>query len=361
MTKIDWYLFKKFMATFFFTVLIFTMITVIVDFSEKVERFVESEISRQEIIFGYFPNFVIFIHGMLFPLFTLISVVFFTSRLANNSEIISIFNSGVSFRRLLRPYLLGAILIAGLHAVGSHYFIPKGTKIRMNLENTYFYTDRDVGKQRNIHLFVDTNTIAYINFWRRSDSVMRDIRLETYTDHQLTAILKAASAAWQGPPNKWRLTNYEMRTFNGLEESIVLGMGEHLDTTFNLAPADFVDYKDQQAMMTTPELSAYIAKQKARGAGNTAKYEAEYHRRLAEPATVLILCLIGVAVAARKIRGGLGIHLAIGILLGALFLILSRFSAVFAAGNALPIVLSVWLPNMFFGTIAAVLVWRAQE
>jgi lipopolysaccharide export system permease protein len=361
MTKIDWYLFKKFMATFFFTVLIFTMITVIVDFSEKVERFVESEISQQEIIFGYFPNFVIFIHGMLFPLFTLISVVFFTSRLANNSEVLSIFNAGVSFRRLLRPYLLGAVIIAGLHAVGSHYFIPKGTKIRMNLENTYFYTDRDIGKQRNIHLFVDTNTIAYINFWRRSDSVMRDIRLETYTKHELTAILKAATAAWQGPPDKWRLTNYEIRTFDGLNESIVLGQGEQLDTTFNLAPADFVDYKDQQAMMTTSELSTYIAKQKARGAGNTAKYEAEYHRRLAEPATVLILCLIGVAVAGRKVRGGLGIHLAIGILLGALFLILSRFSAVFAAGNALPIILSVWLPNMLFGGIAAVLVWRAQE
>ncbi|RME93771.1 MAG: YjgP/YjgQ family permease [Bacteroidetes bacterium] len=349
------------MATFFFTVLIFTMITVIVDFSEKVERFVESDISRSEIIFGYFPNFVIFIHGMLFPLFTLISVVFFTSRLANNSEILSIFNAGVSFRRLLRPYLLGAFIIAVLHAFGSHYFIPKGTKIRLNLENTYFYTDRDQGKQRNIHLFVDTNTVAYINFWRKSDSVMRDIRLETYADYELKALLKAATAAWQGPPNKWRLTNYEMRTFDGLNETIVIGQGEHLDTSFNLAPVDLIDYRDQQSMMTTPELAAYIAKQKARGAGNTAKYEAEYHRRMAEPVTVFILCLIGVAVAARKVRGGLGIHLAIGVVIGALFLILSRFSAVFAAGNALPIVLSVWLPNMFFGAIAAVLVWRAQQ
>lgn len=361
MTKIDWYIFKKFMATFFFTVLIFTMITVIVDFSEKVERFIESEISRSEIIFGYFPNFIIFIHGLLFPLFTLIAVVFFTSRLANNSEILSIFNAGVSFRRFLRPYLFGALIIAGLHALGSHYFIPQGTKVRLNLENTYFYTDRDLGKQRNIHLFLDTNTIAYINFWRKRDSIIRGIRLETYRDNELVGTLKATSASWQGHPNKWRLDNYTIRTFNGLDETILLGQGQHLDTTLSIEPADFVDYKDQQTMMTTPELSAYISKQKARGAGNTTKYEAEYHRRMAEPVTVLILCLIGVAVAARKVRGGLGIHLAIGILLGALFLILSRFSAVFAAGQALPIILSVWLPNMLFGVIAAVLIARAQQ
>lgn len=358
---IDWYIIRKFMTTFFFTVLIFTMITVIIDFSEKVEKFVESGISRTEILIDYYPNFVFFIYGMLFPLFTLIAVVFFTSRLANNSEILSILNAGVSFRRLLRPYLIGAIFIALLDAVGINHFIPKGNKTRLTLEQTYFDPNRDQGKTRNIHMFLGPDTKVYINFWRRRDSTIRDFRLEKFDSNQLVYLLKATSAEWQGPPDRWRLTNYEIRTFDGLEESLVIGQGEQLDTAFALTPGDFVDYKEQQSMMTTLELQRYIERQKSRGVGNTGKYEAELHRRLAEPITVIILTLIGVSIAARKVRGGLGIHLAAGILLGAVFLILSRFSTVFAAGQALPVILSVWLPNIFFGIVAAWLMYNAQK
>ena len=359
--KIDRYILKKFMSTFFFTVLIFTMITVIIDFSEKVEKFVESGISRQEILVGYYPNFVFFIYGMLFPLFTLISVVFFTSRLANNSEVLSIFNAGVSFRRFLRPYMLGALVIAGLHALGGHYFIPEGNKTRLYLEQTYFDPNRDQGKTRNIHMFLGPDTKVYINFWRRRDSTIRDFRLEKFQDNELIYLLKATSAEWQGPPDRWRLSNYEIRTFNGLDESLVVGQGQQMDTTFNLTPGDFVDYKEQHSMMTTAELRAYINKQRNRGVGNTAKYEAEYHRRTAEPVTVILLTIIGVSIAARKVRGGMGFHLAAGILIGAVFLILSRFSAVFAAGQALPILLSVWLPNILFGGVAFWLISNAQK
>ena len=216
MTKIDWYILKKFMSTFFFTVLIFTMITVIIDFSEKVEKFIESDITRSEIIFGYFPNFIIFIYGLLFPLFTLISVVFFTSRMANNSEILSIFNAGVSFQRLLRPYMIGAVFIAIFHALGSHYFIPEGTKTRLELEYKYFDPNRDQGKQRNIHMFLSPDTKAYINFWRKRDSTIRGFRLERFSENELVYLLKASSAEWLGAPDRWRLVNYEIRTFNGL-------------------------------------------------------------------------------------------------------------------------------------------------
>lgn len=361
MRTIDWYIFKKFMATFFFTVLIFTLITVIVDFSEKVEKFVETDISKSEIIFQYFPNFVMFIYGLLFPLFTLISVVFFTSRMANNSEVLSIFNAGVSFQRFLRPYLVGAVFIAVLHSVGIHYFIPLGTKVRLDLEQTYFDQNRDVGKDRNIHLFLDADTKAYINFWRKRDTTIRGLRLERFKDNELVYLLKATSAHWQGPPDKWRLMNYEIRTFDGLQETYLSAQGEQMDTVMNLQPSDFSDYKGQQSMMTTGELVRYISKQKSRGVGNTAKYEAELWRRTAEPITVIILALIGVAIAARKVRGGMGIHLAMGVFIGALFLILSRFSSVFAEGQSLPVILSVWMPNLIFGTLAAYLVAGAQK
>ncbi len=361
MTKIDWYILKKFMSTFFFTVLIFTMITVIIDFSEKVEKFIESDITRSEIIFGYFPNFIIFIYGLLFPLFTLISVVFFTSRLANNSEILSVFNAGVSFQRLLRPYMIGAVFIAIIHAVGSHYLIPEGTKTRLALEYKYFDPNRDQGKQRNIHMFLGPETKAYVNFWRKRDSTIRGFRLERFAEHELVYLLKASSAEWLGAPDRWRLVNYEIRTFDGLQETLINGQGEQMDTTLNLQPADFIDYKDQQEMMTTAELNRYIQRQRSRGVGNTAKYEAELWRRTAEPVTVIILTLIGVAIAARKVRGGLGIHLAVGILLGALFVIFSRFASVFAAGQALPVAISVWLPNVFFGAVAILLIVKAQK
>ncbi len=361
MTKIDWYILKKFMSTFFFTVLIFTMITVIIDFSEKVEKFIESGITQYEIYVQYFPNFIIFIYGLLFPLFTLISVVFFTSRMANNSEILSIFNAGVSFKRLLRPYLIGAVFIAIIHALGSNYFIPLGTTTRLALELKHFDPNKDVGKTNNIHMFLEAGTKVYIKQWRKRDTIIRGFRLERFDSNEMVYLLKATSVSWLGPPNHWQLSNYEIRTFDGMNETLIKGEGKQIDTTLNMTPSDFIDYKDQHNMMTTAELDQYIARQRSRGVGNTAKYEAEYHRRLAEPVTVIILALIGVAVAARKVRGGLGIHLAVGILLGALSLILSRFATVFAAGNALPVILSIWLPNIFFGIIAAVLIAKAQK
>ncbi|MEM1216906.1 MAG: LptF/LptG family permease [Bacteroidota bacterium] len=361
MTKIDWYILKKFLTSFFFTVLLFTMIVVMIDFSSKVENFVESEISRSEILLQYIPNFTLFMYGLLFPLFTLIAVVFFTSRLANNSEVLSIFNAGVSFGRFLRPYWVGAIFIAILHTISINYLVPEGTKTRLYLERVYFGKDKDEGKQRNIHLFINEDTKAYINFWRSRDSSIRGFRLERMQDHELVELLKAASAKYQAEEGKWRLSNYEMRTFNGPEETLVIGKGDQLDTLIDLHPSDFIDYKDQQASMTTGELLTYIGKQKRRGAGNTAKYEAELWRRSAEPISVLILTLIGVAVAARKVRGGMGMHLAIGILLGALFLIFSRFAIVFAAESALPALLSIWLPNLLFGSVAAYLLFVAQR
>lgn len=358
---LDRYIIGKFLSTFFFTVLIFTMITVIIDFSEKVEKFIEEPITKREIMIDYYPNFIFFIYGMLFPLFTLIAVVFFTSRMANNSEILSILNAGVSFRRILRPYLIAATFIALLHLVGNHYLIPKGNETRLNIEHTYIDRDADLGRTRNIHMFLSPDSKIYINLWRKRDSTATNVRLERFENHELVYLLTANRAEWLGPPNRWRLSNYQIRTFDGMREEIVLGQGKEIDTTLNLQPADFIDYKEQQSMMTTDELQRYINKQHERGLGNTAKYRAELQRRTAEPVTVIILTFIGVAVAARKVRGGVGIHLAIGIVIAAVFLILSRFSAVFAAGQALPVIVSVWLPNLFFGGIAFWLIRRAQK
>lgn len=358
---LDQYIIRKYMSTFFFTVLIFTMISVIIDFSEKVEKFIEEPITKREILLEYYPSFIIFIDGMLWPLFALIAVIFFTSRMAYNSEIISIFNAGVSFRRLMRPYLISAAIAAVIHLIGGHYFIPKGNEARLDITYKYISKNDDKGKTRNVHMFLSPDTKVYIQYYRKADSTARDFRLERFGEGQLKYLLKAQTAEWVGEPDKWRLNNYEMRSFDGMNESFMLGQGQTIDTSLNLTPQDFVDYKEQQSMMTTPELLRYINKQKARGVGNTTKYEIELHRRSSEPFTIFILTIIGMSIAARKVRGGIGLHLAVGIGLGAVFVFLTRFAMVFATGNAIPVMLGMWMPNIIFGIISIYLVIKAQK
>ena len=359
--KLDQYIIRKFLSTFFFTVLIFTMISGIIDFSEKVEKFIEEPITKREIYIDYYPNFLLYIDGLLWPLFTLIAVIFFTSRMAYNSEIISIFNAGVSFPRLMRPYIIAATLISGLHLVGNHYYIPKGNKTRLDIVHTYIWRDNDKGKTQDVHMFLSPDTKVYINYYRKRDSTARKFRLEKFKDNQLVYMLKANTAEWMGAPDKWKLRNYEIRTFNGMEEGLILGRGKEIDTTLALTPADFVDYKEQHTMMTTAELRAYISSQKARGVGNTQKYEIELHRRTAEPFTIYILTIIGMSIAARKVRGGIGLHLAMGIGIGALYIFFSRFAIVFATGQAIPVLLGIWLPNIVFSVVALVLARNAQK
>jgi len=358
---LDRYIIQKFLSTFFFTVLIFILIAVVIDFSEKVEKFIETPITQDEILYEYYPSFIMFISGLLWPLFTLIAVIFFTSRMAANSEIISIFNSGVSFWRFLRPYMLAASLIAGMHFVGNHLVIPNGNKLMFNIIYTYFDTNEDKGKTRNVHLFIDDNVKVYIRNYRKRDSVAIDFRMEQFSEDKLIRLVKANRAEWLPDEERWRLRNYEVRRFDGMEEEIELGIGQVRDTTLNLRPEDFVDFAEQQSMMTTPELKAYIQQQRSRGASNVRKYEMENARRTAEPFTIYILTLIGVSIAARKVRGGIGFHLALGIGLGAIYIFLSKFSVVFALGSGVPVWLGVWFPNLIFLSVSLWLLFRAQK
>ena len=267
----------------------------------------------------------------------------------------------MSFRRLLAPYLVSAAFIAGILLVGNHYVIPNGNKKMLDIVYTYFDKDKDKGKTRDVHMFIAPDTKVYIRSYRKRDSTASDFRVEKFEDNRLAYLIKANLAEWQGPPNHWRLRDYEKRSFNGLEEHLVIGRGQNLDTTLNLSPADFVDYVEQQTMMTTPELRAFIQKKRSRGVGNTEKYEIELYRRSAEPFTIFILTIIGVSIAARKVRGGMGLHLALGIGIGALYIFLSRFAIVFANGQAVPPLLGIWLPNIVFSIVAFYLFSRAQK
>lgn len=359
--KLDSYIIRKFISSFFFVALLFTLIAVIVDFSDKVEEFIDEPVTIKQVLIDYYFNFTLWINGLLWPLYVLIAVIFFTSRMAYNSEIISILGAGVSFRRMMAPYLAAALFIMGIHFLGNHIIIPKGNKSKLEFERSYVWQDSDRGKVEHVNMFIGPQDKIYVRYYRKKDSTAVDFQLDHFEGQKIVSIMKAKTAIWQGPPNFWKLKNYEIRTFDGMKETLRVGGKEPLDTSFNLTPNDFVTYNNQKEMMTTPQLRAYIKEEAQRGVNNTLIYQIEISRRSADPITILILTFIGMAIASRKVRGGMGLHLAIGIALGAVYIFLSRFSITFATSEAIPPTLGVWLPNIIFGTIAIYLISRAQK
>ncbi|PHN07416.1 LptF/LptG family permease [Flavilitoribacter nigricans] len=356
----DRYIIRKFLQTFLFIVLLFSLIVAVVDFSSKVSDFTEASISADQLLRQYYPNFIGFINGLLWPLYTLIAVIYFTSRLSANNEILAIFNMGVSLHRLLLPYLLCATLIAAFGLAANHYLIPNGNKKWLTLQYTYLTPDEDEGKTQNVHLFIAPDSKVYFRQYNKRDSTGTHFRLEEYQNQELVRLIKARNIEWIGPPDRWRLHHPETHLLRGLHQEVEHS-GLPLDTSFNLVPDDFVDYKDQHFMFTTPELKRYIDRQKARGINNTAKYEAERYRRTADAFTIYVLTLLGMVIAGRKSRGGTGWHMALGLGLGAIFLFLSRFAIVFASGQIIPLVLGIWMPNLIFGGITLYLMLKAQQ
>lgn len=365
--RIDKYIIGKYLKTFFFTVLIFTMISFIIDLSTQMENFLEEPCTFDEILYDYYLPFIPWINGLLFPLYALIAVIFFTSRMASNSEIISILNAGVSFRRMMVPYLVASSLIALLHFSANHYIIPKGNKSKVDFEHTYLYKKENKGKTANVHLVLNRDTAnqtvtkAYVKHYNNRDTSVRDLILERFKENRLIYRLKANRATWQGPPNHWQLKDYELRRFDGLEEEMVFGLRKTIDTTLNMFHDDFVLYENDKLTMTTPELRKAISREQERGIKTTKSFVIEIQRRSAESVTIIIVTLIGMAIASRKVRGGLGLHLALGISLGALFVFLSRFSTTFATNQTLAPSIAVWLPNMLFAGILLFLIAKAQK
>lgn len=358
---LDKYIIKKYLTTFGFVLLVLSLIACVIDLGEKIEDFKREHVPVKEVLVDYYLNFIPHITALLFPLIALISVVFFTSRMAYDSEIISILNAGVSFRRLMRPYLIAGGMIACLHLAFNHYIVPNGNKKRLNVERKHVWKNNDKGKYENVHMLLDPKTAVFVGYFNKTDSTIRDFRIEKYDSlGNLLSLIKAQNADFKGYPNKWQLKQMSRRTFNGLYESLEPNI-QMLDTTLALAPDDFAQYLNQNELLTTGELRSEIAKRESRGIGNTKTFEIEMHRRTADAFTIIILTLIGMAIAARKVRGGMGFHLALGIGIGAIFIMVSKFSATFAQQPDVPAWLGVWIPNFFFGAIALILVSRAQK
>lgn len=337
------------------------MVAVVIDFSEKVEKFLNQPVTFREIVFDYYLNFIPWINGLLWPLFALIAVIFFTSRLAKDSEIIAILASGVSYYRIMVPYLIASSILALLLWVGNNYVIPESAEIKATFENTYIWQGNKKTLNENVHMRTGPDEKIFVRYFRSRDSTMIDFRLETFEDGQFTRFLKAKRLKFNSSNGKWTMKDYMIRTFDGLNESLVIESGQELDTLLNFTPEEFIRFSNQMEMMTSPEIRRYVKDQTSKGITNPKKFMVEYHRRNADPVTIIILTIIGMSLASRKVRGGLGLNLALGLLLGSLFVLISKFSTTFAYSQALTPLLGIWIPNFVFTIIAIVLLERAQK
>ncbi len=356
---LDAYLIRQYLSTVFFSLLIFSMISCAIDFSDKVQSIIEKPCTWKDVL-AYYMGFVTHMASLLLPLYTLIGVVFFTSRLASNAEILSIFNAGIGFRRLLYPYLIAATAVMFLHLTINHIGAPILNQWKLWFEHTFVWTDQDKGKIANIHLLTAPDTKVFVRAFNKNTQTASGLRLEQFKGNRVISILEAEQAKWKGEPNRWELPKWSVRTFDGLRENYTIHTTS-LDTAINISPADFVYYANQREQMTTPELREAIARDRGRGLPYTRSYEVEMHRRTADAFTIIILTIIGLAVAGRKVRGGMGLHLAVGIGIGAAYIVFSKFTVSFATGGVLPVWVGMWLPNFAFGIMAWWLVSRAQK
>jgi len=356
---LDAYFMGKYLSTVFFSLLIFSMISCAIDFSDKVQSIIEKPCTWKDVL-AYYAGFVTHMASLLLPLYTLVGVVFFTSRLASNAEILSVFNAGIGFRRLMRPYLLAATAVMLLHLSINHYFAPVLNQWRLWFEHTFVWTDQDKGKTTNVHLLLAPDTKVFVRGYNKNAKSVHGLRLQRFEGTRVISILEAETAYWKGEPNRWEIPQWSVRTFDGLREHYTLHTTK-LDTAINISPGDFVYYANQREEMTTPQLQEAIARDRGRGLPYTRSYEVERYRRTADAFTILILTIIGLAVAGRKVRGGMGLHLALGIGIGAAYIVFSKFTVSFATGGSLPVWLGMWLPNFAFGLMAWWLVSRAQK
>ncbi len=359
MKRIDKYILIKFLGTFFFAIALIISISVVFDMVEKIDDFMENEAPLKAIIFDYYLNFIPYFANLFTPLFVFIAVIFFTSKMAYQTEIIAILSSGVSFRRMMLPYFFGATIIAIFSFMLGGYVIPPANKTRIAFENTYIKSKKETGLS-DMHMQVEPGVFVYMgryySFGERGDR----FNIEKFDNKELVSRMSARTARYDTINGRWNLKNYTIWSFNkGFEQ--VIESGNEIDTTINVLPSDFKNERKFFEMMTNTELRTYIKEQRNRGVGNIEEFEIEWYKRIASPFAAFILTLIGVSLASRKVRGGMGLHIGIGIGLSFAFILFMTVSTTFAINGNMNPILAVWLPNIVFTIIGAILYHRAPK
>jgi len=357
--RLDWYIIKKFLGTYFFSLLLIIVVIIVFDYNEKIDRFVSSNAPMNEIIFDYYANLAPYYANTFSALFVFISVIYFTSKLAGNSEIIAMLSSGVSFRRLIKPYMVAAGIISVFTYLMSAYIIPNGTATKLEFEQKYS-RKKKVESANDIQMKIGDNTIAFIERYENRNNTGWRFMLDKFEDKKLVSHMEARTITYNPDrPGAWTARHWKIRELQDNKEIIRESRKEPLDTLLRIEPSDFLISEGQQETMTTPALGEYIDKQKSRGFANTKNFEIEYHKRMAMSFAAFILTVIGVSLSSRKSKGGMGLSLGIGLALSFSYILFQSISSAFA--DHMPIALAAWLPNIIYSLIAIVLYIKAPR
>jgi lipopolysaccharide export system permease protein len=336
-----------------------------VDSSEKSDDFVKSGLSTYQIIKQYYLGFVPYIWGLLYPLFVFIAVIFFTSKMALRSEVIAILASGTSYNRWLRPYIIGGVVFALGLWFANRYGIPKANEIRGAFQTKYGDRSASSASQNFstcsncYYLRISSDTYVGIKNYDTSSKSSGSFFLNRIKNNKIYYNLRADRIQWDTAKNNWKLVNALERKVDSTSE--VLKQIPEMNMSMNFKPGDLRKDEYLKDKLNTPELVQYIKMEELRGTEGLNTLKVEWHRRTATPATVLILTIIGAVVAGRKNRGGSGLHLAIGIMIAAVFILSDRFSTVFSIKGDLPPLLAAWIPNIVFSFVAFYLYRRAPK
>ena len=349
---LDWYIIKKFIGTYVFSILLIISIAIVFDFNENLSKFTQYHAPWRAIIFDYYANFIPYYSNLFSPLFVFIAVIYFTSKLAGNSEIIAMMATGMSFRRLLRPYMFSCVLIALTTFYLNAYVIPHGTVIRQQFENRY-RRNKVTNAADNVQIRLSKSTVVYMQHY--DDQIKRGygFSLAKFEGKKLVSHMTASDIQYDTIAESkyhWTANNWKVRTLRGLREKIQMGAVK--DTVIPMEPADLIYSKGQQETFTSPELKRYISKQTSRGAANVKQYEVEYHKRIAMSFASFILTIIGASLSARKRKGGMGLYLGVGFALSFAYIMLQTVSSAFAVQANMPPPLAAWTPNIIFAVIA---------
>lgn len=350
--RLDWYIVRKFIGTYVYSIVLIISLSIVFDVNENLAKFTQFHAPLHAIVFDYYANFIPYFSNLFSPLFVFIAVIFFTSKLAGNSEIIAMLASGVSFKRLLRPYMFSCVLIAMLSYYLSAYVIPHGTVIRQNFESMYKNKKKNTSAE-NVQLQVGKGIIAYIQHYDNTRKRGYGFSLDKFEGKKLVSHMTAMEIQYDTISDAkyhWNVRNWKIRQLKGLKEHITSGV--KLDTLIQMEPTDLVYSKGQQETFTSPELKDYISKQINRGSSNVVQYQVEYHKRIASSFASFILTIIGFSLSSRKRKGGMGLYLGIGLALSFTYIMLQTVSSTFAINAGFPPMLAAWVPNLIFALVA---------
>ncbi|WP_118193124.1 LptF/LptG family permease [Albibacterium indicum] len=358
LTIIDKYIIKKYLGTFVFTMAIFTVVMVIFDISERLDDFLEHKAPLSKIAFEYYAGFIPFYLNFLSPLINFIAVIFFTAKMADQTEIVPILSGGMSFNRFLKPYIISASIIFLVTFVFNLYVIPKTNKLKIGFENVYV-KPMDSNTKTSTHMQIDPNTFVYIKSFDNDRKIGYDFILEVFDGQELKSKLIADRISWDSVNTKWNIQNYSIRTIDSLKEEMIKGTSK--DTTLDMTPKDFEVYDNIFIAMDLDELNDRIAKEKLRGTGYMTQLLLEKYKRYIYPFSAFILTLMGVALSSRKVRGGIGLSLGVGIALSFTYILFIQFATMFSLKGGLSPLIAVLIPNVIFGTLSIILLIKAPK